>query len=693
MNEFRSWISDNGLVEADAIGKKYTWSNCRSGAQRIVSKHDRAVVNDSWCYKYANWRCKALPRVCSDHSLLFGFAFENPKPARVPFRIQKMWLSHPDFMRLVEENWNLELNVADAKKVVDDVRTELAVILKMKSRVTWLEDGDQNTRFFHNSIRLRRSQNTISELKVSNDTTLFLQDEIKDFIFNHYQSKFNGGDVNIDPSIFDIDHESISSAESAFMDAIPSLEEVKVAVFDLGDDSAPGPDGFTGSFYRQCWDIISRDLFNAIANCWAMRKIPNGINSSFIVLIPKNNKSDVIKYYQPIGLSNFFFKIITKIMATRLGTVLNKLISEEQVEFMKGRNIHKNIALACELINEISTERKHGNVGLKLDIAQSFDTVRWDFIAEIFRQYGFSNSWCTGNLHSLQNLKNMLVLYQHASGQCVNYAKSKFYYGGGTLSRAIAISNYLGMERVIFPDKYLGIQLKPGIVRHIHVRQVVEKIMDKLAGWKGKLLSFQARLVIIKSIISRYVIYSMDIYKWPCTVIKQVERAIRNFLWSGDAEKRKYFTVLYDDLCLSKREGGLGIKKLNDVNREILMKLWISIRDSNKIWAKFLRAKLGITSKGPNGFRAKVSDIIVDGAWSIPQKTRDLMIRCNIDVDDLPIIAGGEDYTIWDLDSKGVFSAKSAKAAIKVPAEVVPTAALFTRQVVHPTLIVQYWKI
>ncbi|XP_026433075.1 uncharacterized protein LOC113330483 [Papaver somniferum] len=756
----------------------------RSGAQRIVSKHDIVVVNDAWCYKYANWRCKALPRVCSDHSPLFGFAFENPRPYRVPFRIQKMWLSHPGFMQLVEENWNLDLNgappfaelkletenglldydsadefqflkVADAKKVVDDVRTELAIMLKMKSR-----------------------------------------DEIKDFIVNHYQAKFNGGDVHIDPVLFDIEHESISVAESAYMDAIPSLEEVRVAVFDLGADSAPGPDGFTGSFYRQFWEIISRDLFNAIANCWSMRKIPNGINSSFIFLIPKNNKSDAIKDYRSIGLSNFFFKIITKIMDTRLGTVLNKLISEEQVEFMKGRNIHENIALASELINEINTERKHGKVGLKLDIAQAFDTVSWDFIAEVFRQYGFSDSWCMwvlnifssarisvminvyregyfsitrglrqgdplspliifliedvlshnfsklfanhsmnvmvskkgvapthllfaddilifcrGNLHSLQNLKNMLVLYEHASGQCVNYAKSKFYFGGDIISRAIVISNYLGMERAMFPDKYLGIQLKPGIVRHIHVRQVVEKIMNKLAGWKGKLLSFQARLVLIKSVISSYVIHSMAFYKWPCTVIKQVERAIRNFLWSGDAEKRKYFTFLYDDLCLSKREGGLGIKKLNDVNRAMLMKLWISIRDSNKIWARFLRAKYfkvngnlinyklaslvfpGIrlvynfvqkhtgSIIGPNDFKSKVSDIIFDGVWVIPEKTRDLMIRCNIDVSNLPVIAGGEDYKIWYLDSEGIFSVKSAKAALKTPAEVVPCAHLVARRI------------
>ncbi|RZC60647.1 hypothetical protein C5167_022399, partial [Papaver somniferum] len=44
-------------------------------------------------------------------------------------------------------------------------------------------------------------------------------------------------------------------------------------------------------------------------------------------------------------------------------------------------------------------------------------------------------------------------------------------------------------------------------------------------------------------------------------------------------------------LCRSRREGGLGLKKLIDVNRAMLMKLWVSIRDSDKTWTKFLKAK------------------------------------------------------------------------------------------------------
>ncbi|XP_026397133.1 uncharacterized protein LOC113291861 [Papaver somniferum] len=474
-------------------------------------------------------------------------------------------------------------------------------------------------------------------------------------------------------------------------------------------------------------------------------------------------------------------------MATRLGKVLNKLISEEQVVFMKDRNIHENVALASELINEINANRKFGNVGLKMDIAQAFDTVSWKFIKELFRQYGFYDTWCglincilnsarisimvngspegffsisrglrqgdplsplifvliediisrnlsklfarrsmhhmvikkgvspthllfagdilvfcRGNLQSLQSLLNLLDMYQKSSGQCVNFVKSKFYFGGGSNSRARAISIFLGMERAFFPDKYLGIQLKPSIVRHIHVRKVVEKIMDKFAGWKGKLLYFQARLVLIKSVISSYVIHSMAVYKWPCSIIKKVERAIRNFLWSGDAEKRKHFTVLYDSLCCSRREGGLGIPRLLDVTKDMLMKLWISIRDSDKTWARFLSAKYLKNNGNMIDYKLGYSVFPeIRLVYNFVQKHTRAIIGDGASTylffdnwcDNLPVIAGGEDYKIWDLDKKGIFYVKSAKAALKDGADVHPTATLFSRNLVHPTLSIQYWKI
>ncbi|XP_026383840.1 uncharacterized protein LOC113279362 [Papaver somniferum] len=292
------------------------------------------------------------------------------------------------------------------------------------------------------------------------------------------------------------------------------------------------------------------------------------------------------------------------------------------------------------MVNEIQIKHKDGNIGLKLDITQAFDTVSWRFILEVFRRYGFSEWWCDwilsllksarisvlvngnpdgyfsidrglcqedllsplillliedvlsrnitklfregsmiimvtrkgispthlffaddimiyckGNIKSLRNLVALLGSYQRASGQTVSRAKSKIYYGGGSLRRRAIIADFLGMPIVTFPDRYLGVIVILGAVKYHHIANVVEKIKDQLAGWKGRMLPFQDRVVLVKSV-------------------------------------SKSFVVAYKKICAPYEEGGLGVTQLSVMNKAFLMGLWWKIHKSNKVWARFLRANI-----------------------------------------------------------------------------------------------------
>ncbi|XP_026420055.1 uncharacterized protein LOC113316036 [Papaver somniferum] len=231
------------------------------------------------------------------------------RPKRAPFRVQKMWFSHSHFMRMVSESWNapitgtpafifpsklkrlkvelkdcnlrvfgnvyvklkqaqltmevaltisdedpedvIKLNYAkEASVTLQEIRSQQATKLKQKSRNKWLLEGASNTSLFHANIRTRRSSNMISELVDDNGVVLTDCDQIRDHTVAYFEAKFNGAELPIDDALFQYDHNIISVEDSQRMDEIPTIEEIKNVVFDLGADSAPGPDGFSGCFYR-----------------------------------------------------------------------------------------------------------------------------------------------------------------------------------------------------------------------------------------------------------------------------------------------------------------------------------------------------------------------------------------------------------------------------------------------------------
>lgn len=93
-------------------------------------------------------------------------------------------------------------------------------------------------------------------------------------------------------------------------------------------------------------------------------------------------------------MSNVSFKIFTKILETRIGNLMHKLVSPQQVAHVKGRCIQDQIILVSELVNEMSRKRRCGNVSLKLDISQAYDSVSWEFLFLALQKFGFSKNWC-----------------------------------------------------------------------------------------------------------------------------------------------------------------------------------------------------------------------------------------------------------------------------------------------------------
>lgn len=80
------------------------------------------------------------------------------------------------------------------------------------------------------------------------------------------------------------------------------------------------------------------------------------------------------------------------------------------------------------------------------------------------------------------------------------------------------------------------------------------------------------RVQLVQSVVQSMLIYNILIYAWPVSLLKDLEKAIRNFIWSGDREKRKLVSVSWKKVCRPLAQGGLNLRSLITLNHATNLK-------------------------------------------------------------------------------------------------------------------------
>lgn len=167
---------------------------------------------------------------------------------------------------------------------------------------------------------------------------------------------------------------------------------MKLAIENCDNSKSPGPDGFNFKFIKVCWAIIKRDFLQMLSDFHEHGRLVCGINPSFIALIPKKEDASCLSDYRPISLIGCAYKILAKLLASRLSKVMDKLISINQSTFVGGRNIMDGVVILNEAIEE-AKRRKLERVFFKIDFAKAYDSVDWNFLDMMLKGFGFCNKW------------------------------------------------------------------------------------------------------------------------------------------------------------------------------------------------------------------------------------------------------------------------------------------------------------
>jgi hypothetical protein len=197
------------------------------------------------------------------------------------------------------------------------------------------------------------------------------------------------------------------------------------------------------------------------------------------------------------------------------------------------------------------------------------------------------------NPSSISIIKNALLEFENLSGLRANPSKSSCFCSGISGRMKDAILADLQMKEGQFPVRYHGVPLISSNLSAADCGVLVEKIAGRLNSWTSKNLSFAGRLQLLNSVLYSLQVYWSSMFILPRKVIKEINPKFNRFLWNGKDESSARAKIAWDEICLPKKEGGLGLKNLDVWNVSSMMRhIWSLFARSGSIWVAWVHAYL-----------------------------------------------------------------------------------------------------
>jgi hypothetical protein len=133
--------------------------------------------------------------------------------------------------------------------------------------------------------------------------------------------------------------------------------EIFMAISILGLNNALEHDGMTSLFYKSYWPIVKNSVISSVQSFFRGGFLHKEFNHTNIALIPKKDNLNLVHHFRPISLTNFNYKIISKILSNRFKPILPNIIPPTQSAFLKGRSIHDNTILIHEMFHSMKQKK------------------------------------------------------------------------------------------------------------------------------------------------------------------------------------------------------------------------------------------------------------------------------------------------------------------------------------------------
>nr|GEX60280.1 RNA-directed DNA polymerase, eukaryota [Tanacetum cinerariifolium] len=329
-------------------------------------------------------------------------------------------LSHPpgftpEVSRQENDHRGVDLNTETDKVNSPLVHTKVMNnSQKVHENVT--SNGESAFNYSHNA------HNGGSILEVLDDMIRVVKDVFKDHFATRFKQPVHGR-LKLNISFLN----RLSTNQVANMDRSDSRDEIRVAVWNCGENKSPGPDGYTFEFFRRYWRFD-----------------------------PKVTDGKFVTDFRPISLIGCVYKVVTKILANRLATVISDLVFDIQSAFVANRQILDGPFTLNELLAWCKRKKKQAMI-FKVNFAKAYDSVRWDYLLDVLQAFGFGPN-------------------------CIQ--KSQVLGVGVPRNIANQAASLIGCAIIENPFRYLGVMVGDSMSQKLAWADTVQKLRSRLSKWK-----------------------------------------------------------------------------------------------------------------------------------------------------------------------------------------------------------------
>ena len=275
-----------------------------------------------------------------------------------------------------DEECNLLLQAhqqAGSRAEVDATATALLEKLDATRRARWTEVVE-SIDFTHSSRKAWQTINQLSGRSTTSPKCPVTANAIAAQLLKN--GRFPGADKDF-ARLTSHEVSALSRADSANANLSGrfSPTELRDAISKLKQGKAPGPDNIHPEFVNHQSEATSAWLCTFLSACLRKSKLPRMWRRATVIALLKPNKPpDDPKAYRPISLLCVPFKILERMIHSRIEPVVDPQLPKEQAGFRRGRSAEDQVTLLTQdLEDSFQTKAKAGVV--LLDLTAAYDTV------------------------------------------------------------------------------------------------------------------------------------------------------------------------------------------------------------------------------------------------------------------------------------------------------------------------------